>query len=680
MADLNSNVAAEDQTAKPYHWGQDALASVVVFFVALPLCMGIALASGAPIAAGLITGIVGGIVAGTLAGCPLQVSGPAAGLTVIVYEIVQRLGLEMLGLVVLVAGGIQILAGACKLGQWFRAVSPAVIKGMLAGIGVLIFASQFHVMVDDKPRKSGLENLTSIPEAIYKSLGVPSVPSLDERKVRTESLQAIADLLHRQINVRTQVAELIPFHDVAHLTPELEAVVVDELHPLEEAQGRISKALGELAAMLDGVEEAAKEDLHLTRARAALADAVARSQEAERALEAGRAVDAVQTQRASVAAIELASSRLKNHRLAAWLGILTIVAVILWTRFAPKRLRLVPGPLVGVSIATTLAAVWSLPVLFVEIPGSLADEIHWPTWTLLSTAPWEELFQAGLLIAVVASAETLLCAAAVDQLVASSRTNYDKELIAQGAGNAVCGLLGALPMTGVIVRSSANIQAGGRTRLSAILHGLWLLVFVVAFSGLLQLIPTASLAAVLVYTGYKLVDVKTVRKLWAIGWGEAAIYFATLATIVVEDLLTGVIVGVVLAAGKLLYTFSHLKIRLDHDSRHQRFVMHLAGAATFVRLPQLAAALESVPEDAELHVELDRLKYIDHACLELLTSRGTQHEAAGGKLVVDWSTLHATFQRDAPSIDEDELTTPGERNGRSRHGEELEAAGGVQRA
>src|SRR5688572_1820554 len=147
-------------------WKQDFLASIVVFFVALPLCMGVALASGAPVAAGLITGIVGGLIAGSLAGCPLQVSGPAAGLTVIVYEIVQRLGLEMLGLAVLIAGAVQIVAGAIRLGPWFRAVSPAVIHGMLAGIGVLIFASQFHVMVDDKPRGSGLENLATIPAAI----------------------------------------------------------------------------------------------------------------------------------------------------------------------------------------------------------------------------------------------------------------------------------------------------------------------------------------------------------------------------------------------------------------------------------------------------------------------------------------------------------------------------------
>src|SRR5438105_3800517 len=137
----------------------DFLASAVVFLVALPLCMGIALASGLPPAAGIVTGIVGGLVVGTLSGSPLQVSGPAAGLTVVVYDIVRCQGVGMVGVIVLLAGALQLLAGLCRLGQWFRAVSPAVIQGMLAGIGVLLFASQFHVMVDDRPQETGLDNL-----------------------------------------------------------------------------------------------------------------------------------------------------------------------------------------------------------------------------------------------------------------------------------------------------------------------------------------------------------------------------------------------------------------------------------------------------------------------------------------------------------------------------------------
>jgi MFS superfamily sulfate permease-like transporter len=638
--------AAASRTVAPYHWSQDALASVVVFFVALPLCMGIALASGAPVAAGLITGIVGGLVVGWLAGCPLQVSGPAAGLTVIVYEIVQQLGLPLLGLAVLVAGGFQIAAGLLKLGQWFRAVSPAVINGMLAGIGVLIFASQFHVMVDDKPRKSGLDNLLSLPAAVWKGVGLPHIADREEREFRTTALKRISHLVHDQVNLRTEVGELVPFSVHAAETPALKDVAVPALADLADRQQDISRQLDALDDELEAMAARVGPSRHLSHAHEALDQALVQCQAAEQALRDGRAVDAVESQAAAVTAIETTSARFKNHRLAALLGVMTIVVIMLWQKLAPRRLRLVPGPLIAVTLATGLAAFFALPVIFVEVPGNLASEFHYPTLTLLGSAPWGQVLQAGLIIALVASAETLLCAAAVDQLAPTSRTNYDRELFAQGVGNSVCGLLGALPMTGVIVRSSANIQAGARTRLSAILHGLWLLVFVVGFAWLLKLIPTASLAAVLVFTGYKLVNVKVIRKLRQFGWGEVAIYFATLLTIVVEDLLTGVLVGVALAAAKLLYTFSHLRIRTEHDARHNRYVMHLEGAATFVRLPQLAAALEQTPDNVELHVELDRLSYIDHACLDLLTNWARQHEATGGRLVIDWDSLHASFRRE----------------------------------
>ncbi len=185
----------------------DFLASIVVFLVALPLCMGIALASGAPVATGLITGIVGGIIVGSLSGVPLQVSGPAAGLTVIVFDIVQRLGLEMLGLVVLIAGALQIVAGSFRLGQWFRAVSPAVIKGMLGGIGVLIFASQFHVMVDDKPKGNGVQNLVSIPAAIGKGIDFAPLSDRDVRRFRSKMLRKVGELHRQQVSLQERIAE-----------------------------------------------------------------------------------------------------------------------------------------------------------------------------------------------------------------------------------------------------------------------------------------------------------------------------------------------------------------------------------------------------------------------------------------------------------------------------------------
>jgi MFS superfamily sulfate permease-like transporter len=626
-------------------WINDLLSSVVVFFVALPLCMGIALACGAPVAAGLITGIVGGLVAGTLAGCPLQVSGPAAGLTVIVFEIVQRFGLQMLGMAVLVAGGLQIAAGVFKLGQWFRAVSPAVIKGMLAGIGVIIFASQFHVMIDDKPRADPIENLVTIPSAVWKSLSVPRLNAPEERAFRVEALKSVAELIHQQTRLRRQVAEIVPYHDAADEAPELADVKSPELAELAPAQKSISTALEEMDRQLHTVRGMATGRVRLDAAHAAVTEALDKSRAAEDALESGLAVATGETQLAALEGLDGVSRRLKNHRLAASLGVLTIAIIVLWQKAAPRRLRLVPGPLIAVGLATSLAAWFLLPVIYVEVPGSLLDEIRFPTWAVIQSAPWGELFKLGLLIAVVASAETLLCAAAVEQMRPETRTNYDRELIAQGVGNMTCGALGALPMTGVIVRSSANIQAGARSRLSSVLHGLWLLAFVLLLSGLLRMIPTASLAAVLVITGYKLIDVKAIRDLKKFGWGEVFIYLATVVTIVAEDLLTGVVVGVLLAAGKLLYTFSHLEIRVREDASRRRYEMHLVGAATFIRLPQLAAALAEIPENTELHVDLDRLSYIDHACLELLTSWAEQHEATGGRLVVDWDTLHASFLR-----------------------------------
>jgi MFS superfamily sulfate permease-like transporter len=616
--------------------------------------MGIALASGVPVAAGLITGIVGGLVAGSLAGCPLQVSGPAAGLTVIVYEIVQAHGVELLGVIVLMAGALQIATGAMRLGPWFRAVSPAVIHGMLAGIGVLIFASQFHVMIDDKPRGSGLQNLITLPQAIWKGIGVPRLVSEPERNFRRHALQEVGELHRQQVSLRSHVAELIPYHHVADDVPDIGDVVDPRLHNIAESQKAISAGLKHVKRQLDDVVEARPDEVHLAGANTAFARAAATSEEAEAALRSGQAVDSVRTQEEALTSLDDALSRLRNHRLAAGIGLLTITVVVLWQFLAPRRLRFLPAPLVAIMTATAVAWHFLLPVLYVEIPSRLLEEIRLPSWDVLQNAPWQSLLGTALLVAAVASAETLLCATAVDQMTkGASRTNYDRELFAQGVGNMTCGLLGGLPMTGVIVRSSANVQAGARTRLSAVLHGVWLLVFVLAFASLLQMIPTASLAAVLVYTGYKLVNFKQIKKLREAGWGEVAIYLATLITIVVADLLTGVLTGIALAAAKLMYTFSHLLVRVEHVGDEDRYVMHLAGAATFVRLPKLAAALEQIPSDAELHVELDRLTYIDHACMELLTAWAQQHEASGGRLVMDWETLHANFRQNGLAIDQE---------------------------
>jgi MFS superfamily sulfate permease-like transporter len=502
----------------------DGLASIVVFLVALPLCMGIAIASGQPPAAGIMTGIIGGLVVGWLAGCPLQVSGPAAGLTVIVWDLMQTHGRDHLGLIILLAGTIQMAAAWLQLGHWFRAVSPAVIHGMLAGIGLLIFAGQFHVMIDDVPKGSGLTNLITLPEAIWKSL----------------------------------------LTDNDHAT---------------------------------------------------------------------------------------------SHHEAARIGLLTIGVIILWTKFAPPRLRLIPAVLVGVVCAAGLAAFSRLPVSHVSVRDDLFWVITLPPMSdlahVLDTSIWAE----ALGLAFIASVETLLSATAVDQLHTGPRTRYNRELFAQGVGNTLCGLLCVLPMTGVIVRSAANVQAGAKTRMAAVYHGLWLLVFVSFLPSILRLIPTASLGAVLVYTGYKLMNVNAVRELRAYGRSELWIYLSTMAAIVSTNLLIGVLVGVGFAVAKLLYQTQTLEAEYSHDLRTGRLTLELRGIASFLSLPRLARTLELAPPLSDIGVRITGLRHIDHACLNLLESWQKLHEGTGGTVHIPWHSLR-TLQLHTQELKEEEPEEP----------------------
>jgi len=487
----------------------DLLASIVVFLVAMPLSMGIAIASGAPPALGLFSGIIGGIVVGLLAGSPLQVSGPAAGLSVIVFQLIQELGLQALGIVVLLAGLIQLAAGVFRMGQYFRAVSPAVIEGMLAGIGVLIFAGQFHVMVDDKPSADGITNILSIPAAVMKGI--------------------------------------LPMDD-------------------------------------------------------------------------------------------------SSHHLAAMVGLVTMAVLLFWKPFAPKFLKSIPAPLAGVIVGTALASSLGWAVQRVDVPAAIQDSLHFVAMPDMSAGTIKALLISATTLALVASAETLLCASAVDKMHTGPRTNYDREMMAQGIGNMLAGSIGALPITGVIVRSSANLVAGGRSRWSAVFHGVWILLLVAVFPQVLRLIPTASLAAILVYTGAKLMNPKALMNLSRFGRAEVVIHLATMLMIVFTDLLTGVLVGIGLSTLRLLYVFTHLRIEVEVDRANNRTDLHLDGAATFLRKPQLAAVLESVPNNTALHVHLKGLSFIDHACLELFMDWDRINESAGGELIMDWDRLMGVFR------------------------------------
>jgi MFS superfamily sulfate permease-like transporter len=564
-------------------------------------------------------------------------------LTVICGDIIREHGMPALGVIVMIAGGLQFAAGMLKLGQWFRAVSPAVIHGMLSGIGVLILSSQIHVMVDDRPRESGLKNILSIPEALWKGLPLPVLEPAEQQTARTRFLKQFGQLHERQAEVQSHVGRIMTRHGsqkrhewerdhLADFVPQQKALVADVRAARQAvAESPVAEANGPRAAAV----------------QTALGRAVLCSEVALADLEARRLEEVSASQARANQALSAVLGSLKSHDWAAKIGLLSILVILLWQTLTPKWLRLIPGPLLAVLLATGVAWFLSLPVLYVEVPDNLIDGLTFPALSVFQDVSPRELAIGAIMVAVVASAETLLCASAVDRMHSGPRTQYDKELSSQGIGNLLCGLVGALPMTGVIVRSAANVQAGATSRLSSILHGAWLLTFVLALGFVLRMIPIASLAGILVYTGFKLIDFKGFWHLWKYSRSEAAIFLVTLVVIVVEDLLLGVVTGVILSAVKLLVTFSHLDAQLEFATSRggrQRATLTMSGAATFLRLPLLAARLDEVPPGAELHVDLERLDYVDHACLELLMNWERQHESTGGRLVIDWGQLHARFR------------------------------------
>lgn len=498
---MTSTTAEAEGGGLSRYFVRDFTASIVVFLVAMPLCMGIAIASGVPPEKGLVTGIIGGIVVGLLAGSPLQVSGPAAGLAVIVFEFVRDNGLSALGPVLVLAGALQFVAGVARLGGVFRAISPAVVHGMLAGIGALIVIGQFHILFDAKPMSNGIDNLAMMPA---RMLG------------------------------------LTPFD--------------------------IGKT--ELALML---------------------------------------------------------------------GLLTIGTMMLWEKKKPASLGLLPGALLGVLAATGVAWGFGLDVARITVPDSIAAAFALPEAGVFSTLTQGSMIVSAIAIAFIASAETLLSAAAVDRMHDGVRTDYNKELRAQGVGNLLCGVVNALPMTGVIVRSSANVQAGAMTRMSAVMHGVWILGFVALLPFILREVPMAALGGVLVVTGWKLVSLKHVQHLFKVhGYMPALIWTATFVLVVTTDLLTGVLAGLALSALELLPHARNLKFRVGEKSVGEAVHLELEGAATFLGLTKLTNVLEQVPHSKPVHVILDRVHAIDHTTAEMLTEwlsrrrlRGTDVKVSG---------------------------------------------------
>ena len=472
---------------KPHTIRQDLLASLSVFLVALPLCIGIAVASGVPAEYGIVTGIVGGLVVGAMPGSHLQVSGPAAGLTVLVYQTVTSYGLRALGVIVLAAGVLQLLMGALQLGRWFRAISASVVQGMLAGIGLVLIAGQIYALVDRLPGESALANLVGLPQLLFQ---------------------------------------------------------------------------------------------------------------------------AAETQQALVAA---------------GIGVGTIVLLAAW-RFTPRPLRSIPAPLGAVALVTGASALLRLPVQRVQVE-SLFGSLQPLGLEDLTRLAEPALAGTVLAFALIASAESLFSAAAVDRMHDGPPTHYDRELIAQGVGNSVCGVLGALPMTAVIVRSSANVRAGARTRASRILHGLWLLVFVALAPAVLGLIPLAALAGLLVHAGGKLVGPRYWARAWKVDRGEALVLTVTAVMIVATNLLEGVLIGLALAVAKTAWSLSHLDVTVEDQDGASR--VQLSGNATFLRLPRLLDALEGLPSDRPVELDLSGLRHLDHASRTALQAWATQRDNQG---------------------------------------------------
>lgn len=462
----------------------DLPASLVVFLVALPLSLGIALASGAPMKAGLIAAAIGGMIVGLLAGAPLQVSGPAAGLSVMVFGFIQKFGFEATCVITIVAGITQIVFGMLGAAQLAFVISPAVIHAMLAGIGILIALGQVHVLLGFAPKSSALLNISNYPDSF--------------------------------LNMNTS---------------------------------------------------------------------------------------------------------------AALLGIFSLVMILSWNKWGQKKFSFIPGSLVAVVAGTLVGFFTHADVPRVQIAGQLFDGFG---GLKLGDQGLMPLIFSGLALALVASAESLLCAVATDKLHNGPRVNLGKELIAQGVGNTLSGFIGGLPITGVIVRSSANVSAGAKSKMSAILHGAWILVFAIFFAPVLNQIPLSVLAALLIFTGVKLVKIAEVKKLME--FKESIVYFATLLGVVFINLLWGIGIGFGLATLMMIQRMARFHFHTEKNENDKKVQVKISGNLTFLAVPKLLKKLNTLPKKSEIHLALN-VDHLDHAVIEAVHDWKQGYEMDGGTVV-----------------------------------------------
>ena len=483
------------------HIKSDLSASVVVFFVALPLCLGIALASGAPLFSGLIAGIVGGIVVGSLSGSNIGVSGPAAGLAAIVLTAIATLGnFENFLVAVVLAGLIQILFGALKAGIIGYYFPSSVIKGMLTGIGIIIILKQIPYFFGYNANPQG-------------------------------------DFAFFQIDGKNTFSELINM--LKHIQPGSTLV-----------------------------------------------------------------------------------------------GLLGLAIIIFWERSLSKKgkiFQIIQGPLVAVVVSIVfyaitqsneLLAIGSSHLVSVPVPGNVVSflgQFSFPNFSVITNP---DVWIVAFTIALVASLETLLCVEATDKMDPYKNvTPTNRELFAQGTGNIISGLIGGLPITQVIVRSSANIQSGGRSKMSTIIHGGLLLVSVLLIPRLLNMIPLSVLAAILLVVGYKLAKPELFKKMYDLGWKQSIPFTVTVFGIVFIDLLYGIGLGLGVGIVVILiksYQNSHFLHKESEDVNDNRLKMTLAEEVTFFNKGAIIKELDGLPENTNLILDVRKTRYLDNDIIEIL--------------------------------------------------------------
>lgn len=479
----------------------DLPAGLSVFLVALPLCLGIALASGAPLYAGILSGIIGGIMVSVLSGSQLAVSGPGAGLTTIVAASIISLGdYKLFLLAVMVAGLFQLLLGLFKLGAIANYFPSSVIKGMLAAIGIILVSKQIPLALGyDKPD--------------FWTSGFIQLFSADNFFGNIENF-----------------------------------------------------------------------NLHITRG-------------------------------------------------AILISIISVLVLILLQQPFAKKLKVIPAPLLVVVIGiianilfTNIASDFSLKqTQLVNISSNIFESISFPDFSkIFSTS---EIWKDGILIGLLATLETLLCVEAVDKLDKRNRiTPVNRELIAQGIGNMTCGLLGAIPITAVVVRGAANVDAGGRTKLSAFTHGLFLLLAVLLVPFVLNKIPYASLAAILLITGYNLTKPKLYRNMWSLGRKQFIPFMITIIVILSTDLLLGVSIGLLISVYYIVQ--SNFKIEYNiTQTKHlgiETQYIKLNHNVTFLNKVKLRKTLDEVPEYSILTIDGSESRLIDYDILEIISEFHTK--------------------------------------------------------